>query len=48
MKEHLAHAEFKRISIEEKDHDAIINYLLKNEGDEEELEEYHALYDSSD
>lgn len=48
MKEHLAHAEFKRISIEEKDHDAIINYLLKNEGDEEELEEHHALYDSSD
>ena len=48
MKECLANAVFKRISIEEKDHDAIINYLLKNEGYEEELEEHRALCDSCD
>ena len=48
MKECLANAEFKRISIEEKDHDAIIHYLLKNEGYEEELEEHRALCDPCD
>ena len=48
MKECLADAVFKRISIEEKDHDAIINYLLKNEGYEEELEEHRALCHPSD
>lgn len=48
MKECLANAVFKRISIEEKDHDAIINYLLKNEGYEEKLEEHRALCDSCD
>ena len=48
MKECLANAVFKRISIEEKDHDAIINYLLKNEGYEEELEEHRALCNPSD
>ena len=39
---------FKRISIKQKDHDAIINYLLKNEGYEEELEEHRALCNPSD
>ena len=48
MKECLANAEFKRISIEEKDHDAIIHYLLKNEAYEDKLEEHRALCDPCD
>ena len=39
---------FKRISIQQKDHDAIIYYLLKNEGYEEGLEEHRALCNSCD
>lgn len=48
MKECLADAVFKRISIEEKDHDAIINYLLKNKGYEEELEDNCAVRNPCD
>ena len=48
LKECLANAVFKRISIEEKDHDAIINYLLKNKGYEEELEDDCALHNPCD
>lgn len=48
MKECLANAVFKRISIEQKDHDAIINYLLKNNDYEERLEEHRALHYPSD
>ena len=48
MKECLANAEFKRISIEEKDHDAIIHYLLENEAYEDKLEEHRALCDPCD
>ena len=48
LRKHLANMKFKRISIDEKDHDAVINYLLKNEGHEERLEEHLALCNPSD
>ena len=48
MEECRANVVCKRISIDEKDHDAVINYLLKNEGHEERLEEHLALCNPSD
>ena len=48
MEECRANVVCKRISIDEKDHDAIIYYLFKNEGYDEELEEHRALCDPGD
>ena len=48
MEEFLANVVCKRISIDEKDNDAIIYYLIKNEGYDEELEEHRALCDPGD
>ena len=48
MEECRANVVCKRISIEEKDHDAIINYLLKNKGYEDELEDNCAVRNPCD
>lgn len=44
----LADIKFKRISVDQKDHDAIFNNLLKNKEYETELEEHSALCSPSD